>query len=673
MGAIAFEDLSNPAPPDEPVSITDPIDAEPSVKEAYPAAIITIGEDRKDALIAWIEDNILSMESAFADKHKEWAEQEVAYRAKSGAPKSFPFEGANNDIVPLMAMGVDPVFARLDTGIFKNDPVFTVKALKKGYLAYTPSLTRFFNFYQSHKLKLRQVLAPRLLEMVKHGSMVLKTVYDREVYTTKSYDASWKVVDKEVIRFSGPRVLGVNIDRFYFLPGYQDLQACPIVGEKQKVTFGWLKMQEASKKITNVDKLKTAPTHQPTVLEGERETSANHKTITRENETYDIWELWCDYDINGDGIPEKIVVTYHVETKTILQLRYNWYFHQRKPYTLIPYTLTNDSLHGIGLGEMSMMFQNNVTQWHQMATDNAYLANIRMFIAAKDTQIEDKPRLYAGRVLRVNDPSKDLIPFRMGDTYNSTLQERQNILGLAEKRSGISDYLTGRESPIVGSRATATSTLALIDEGTKRVEQVMENVRNGLSEVQENCVYIWMQYGLDDIDDIVFGDDQTAKDVKDFFNALTSDNVAGAIAIDLMATDAKSNRVARQQVQMAIIQVMMTFYEKFVALGTQAIQAQMSMPAVSGLMQEVAESARKLFKELLVQHDIVDPEAYIPELEKYINAAIAGNAGGAGGTPGLPPGNGEQSGLPAVSPAGPGVPGSVPQPPLIPGVSPAGV
>ena len=662
-GPIVFGEDGDFESNEEQVMVTDLPNAEVAVKDPYPKAILNLPKERIKEFEIWARRWIEQLVSDHQSKMKEFAHNEVLYRAKTQGAKSFPFQGACGDVIPLVAMGVDPVHARLDNGIFKADPPFTVRALKKDYNEVAHSVTKFLDFYQRHRLRLRRVVSPRLLELAKHGTMVLKTIYDREKYNVQSYDADWNVVEKEVLRFAGPRVVGLSLGDFMFPAGYEDLQACPIVLERQRVTFGWLKVQEASGKLANVDKVKAETTSERTMLELEQEVAANHADTNKEGDTYYIvLEGWCDYDINGDGLPERIAFTYHYDTGTFLQLRYNWYFHQRKPYTIIPYAITNGSLYGIGIAEMDGVFQDAITQWHQMATDNAYLSNIRMFIAAKDAQIEDKPRLYAGRVFRVNDPSKDLIPFRMGDTYNSTLQERQNLFGLAEKRTGISDYLTGRESPIVGSRATATSTLALIDEGTKRVEQVMENIRAGMAEVMENCIYIWMQYGLDDIDNIVFGDDQIATDVRKFFNTLNQDNVGGAIAIDLTATDAKSNRQAKQQAQMMIIQVMMTFYQKFVELGTSAIQAVQTAPAIAMLMNDVAESARKMFRDLLIQHDVPDIEQYLPELEKYLNAAMApppgvGQGGGPPGSTGAPSGQ-------------PGIPGSTGLPSLPPGVQP---
>jgi hypothetical protein len=320
---------------------------------------------------------------------------------------------------------------------------------------------------------------------------------------------------------------------------------------------------------------------------------------------------------------------------------------------------------------MVLPFQQALTKWHQMATDNAYLANIRMFIVKRNSGIEEVPRLYAGRCFFVDDPKSDFIPFAAGDTYPTTLTERQNLFGMVEKRTGVSDYLTGRESPIIGSRATATSTLALIQEGTKRVEEVLENLRQGFAELIENCVYIWIQYGLEGLDETVFGDDEIGVKLRELFTTvLTEENVNGAIAIDLSATDASGNRQAMQQMQLMIIQTMMQYLEKLLAAGQAALQAQQVQPQLTAMIVDVMKAAREMFKDLLNRYDVRNPEDYLPELEKYLNvasqpagqAAVSANGsggfeatlGGAGGAPGIPGSNRTLPAPQAPSPAAPG-------------------
>lgn len=616
-----------------------------SKENKFPPPILEgVSKEKLDALSIWLEQWIDDLTSDQSDKQRQWSDQEEAYRAMSDySTTGKPFVGASSETIPAIAMAVDPIHARLDTGIFKQDPVFQVKPLKKSFSKYNFALTQWINYYQKNVVKLRRIASPRILELTKLGTCVFKTVYDRQCAKIKTYDpVTWNVVEKEEVRFNGPRTFGISIGDFLFPSLYQDVQDCPIVVERQRTTIDKLKVAEASGKLANVDKIKGQETNYRTQLEDAHEESSSHKSSRRYHEDIEVFEAWFDYDIDGNGLPEHLVATYHKDTRTFLQLRYNWYFHQRKPYTVIPYQLTNDSLYGIGIGEMVKPFQDALTKWHRMASDNAYLANIRMFIVKRESGIEEVPRLYAGRCFFVDDPRSDFIPFSGGDVYPSTLAERQNLFGLAEKRTGVSDYLTGRESPIIGSRATATSTLALIQEGTKRVEEVLENIRNGLAEVVENWIYIWIQYGLGDLDDIVFDDDDTGRLVNEFFKTITAENVNGALAIDLTATDAAGNRQAMQAMQLQIIQVMMQYLEKVLAAGQAMLMAKQANPELATLIIDVTGAARQMFRDLLQKYDITNPDDYLPDLEKYLNggpapqqAGIIGPAGAITGAPQL--------------------------------------
>ncbi len=641
----------------------------PTRKEAYPPAKIQISEEKENELRIWLDTWLQNLVSAQQSKITQWSQEEKDYRAKSAGPQTTPFVGACGDFVPAIAMAVDPIHARLDTGIFKADPMIVLKGIKKDVLKYVPALEQLVEYYQKHRVKFRQVASPRILECTKHGTMVFKTVYDRDTHSIVAYDENWKPKKQSVTRFSGPRTTGVSLNDFFFPPYYQFIQDCPIVAERFRASYEQLRILEASKKIVDCAKVKTQATRELTELETERARSANHEDeLMRTTNMIELFEVWFKYDIDGDGIPESLVATYHYPTRTFLQLRHNWYFHQRFPYTVIPYAITNDSIYGLGICEMVKPFQDMLTKWHRLAQDNAYLANIVMFIARKDAGIEDSPKLFGGRTFFVDDPTKDFKPFRAGDTYNSTLAERQNLFGLAEKRTGVSDYLTGRESPVVGSRATATSTLALIQEGTRRVEEVLENIRSGWAEIVEMWFYIWFQYGLDGLDDMVFKDSETGQLIKDFFENVKVDQVHGAFAIDLTATDASNNRSVQQQVMLSIIQVMMNYLEKLLQAGQSAIEAQQTQPELTALITEVMSVSRKMFRDLLQKYDIRNPDDYLPDLEKFLNANGApyvGNPGLTTGAPGgTPPGGGIPGGggdLPAVPPspsyvAGPEVP-----------------
>ena len=646
--------------------MSDGVVSRPDIAKAYPDPIIALDERKMGEFKSWLDLWLDTLISEQQSKIQQWKNEERAYRALSDGPRRDPYEGACGDVVPAIAMAVDPIQARLSTGIFKSDPVFRLKPLRKSYSSIIGGMERWIEYYQKYKLNFRNIAAPRLFEFAKHGTMVYKTIYDRDTYRIKSYDNNWEVIDKTVTRFSGPRVIGIPLQNFLFPARYQTLQDCPICAERLVVTMSDLLRMQESKKLTNVEALVGQEQLGSNELEMEQQESSNHQESVEQTKHYiELHEVWCDYDIDGDGVPESLVVTYHKPTQTILQLRYNWYFHQRKPYTVIPYTVAAASLYGVGIAEMTLPFQEQLTTWHRIATDNAYLANIRMFITKKENGIENRPKLYSGRVFRVDDPKSDFIPFAAADIYNSTLAERQNLFGLAEKRTGISDYLTGRESPIVGSRATASGTLALIQEGTRRVEEVLENIRHGFAEIMQNCIAIWIQYGVDGLDDLVFGDDELTSQLREFFASVRSENVDGALAIDLTATDAANNKTAQQQMQLAIIQVMMGYLEKLVPLSQAALQAKMVSPELTEMLVEIMNAARAMFRDLLQKYDIRNPDDYLPDLEKYLTATVNDGVQPAGGLEGLLAGVTGASGIPI--PNGPDPRQGRIQPPAPPG------
>lgn len=650
-------------PNEEPPEI-----AKPTEKQFPPPIIDELEQEQYDRCKTWLANRLQELVDSHDEKMREFTLYEEAYKASPARVTSrVPFVGANTDVVPVIAMAVDPVTARLDVGIFKQNPVFAVTPIRKSLVDYRECLEAWTQFNQLHRWKLRQVSAPRLLEFCKMGTMAFKTVYDRVEAPIKTWERTqaskrFRQVKKRLLKFTGARVFGVPLDRLYFPPGYSTVDECPIMAERHTPTYEQLRVAEASGKIVNVDALgKAAQRITKSDIEQQQEISANHEEPLSYKHQYEIFEVWFDYDIDNDGYPESLVAMFELETRTCLQLTYNWYFHQRKPYTVIPYTIQDGTLYGMGLAEMILPFQNAISRWQQMAMNNAYLANIRLYVAKKNSGIEEVPRFYPGRVFFVDDPSKDFKPFAAADIYPSTLTERQNLFGMVEKRTGVSDYLTGRESPIIGSRATATSTIALIQEGTKRVEQTLENIRQGMADIIEKAYCIWCQYGTEDLEDLVFGSEDTAEKIENFFASIDAEHIInGALGVTLKAADAGDNKQARQQMQLAIINLMMGYFEKQLSAAESAVEMlRQGVPEIVPMVSDTLVAARKMFKDLLQTYDIRNPEQYLPELEQYLGTPPGvGGLGGysAGGLPsGAAPGLGGTPGTSGVE----GVPSEV--------------
>lgn len=636
-----------------PPSVSDPDPREPTVENPFPKAMIAVGPVKLAEFTDYVQQWWQNLSASHAPKLSEWAKEEEAYNAAPDPSVWKPFDGASEMVVPLIAMAVDPIQARISLGMFKQDTLMKFKALRQKHAEKIDSLEQFYQFYQKNCLKLRSVYEPRLFEFAKHGTMVFETDYDRETTNVVTYDStnSWKEVKREVTRFAGPRTRGVPLGDFMLPPYYEQLEDTPIHFRKLRFTWDQLKVLESQKRITNLAKIKGQTTNERNELEAETDDSNNHHSAGPMNLYYELWRVVVTYDINGDGVPEKLLGLYHYPTNTFLSLQYNWYHHQQSPYDLAPYSKASGSLYGLGIAKMTKPLQDALSDMERTAQDNAKLANVRMFITSKNSGLENRPKLFTGRVLRLDNPDKDFRSMQVHDIYPSTLTERQNMMGLAEKRNHVSDYLTGRESPLTGGRPTATGTVALISEGTKYVEQVMENVRELQISITSKHFSIWCQYGLDNILEQAFGEDsQITKDVRAFFADLTADNLVGALAIDLAATDSTNNKAVQQQMRMQIMQTLTGYYERFVQAAQLMVQYQAQSPELAAAIRETAEAARHAFRDLLQSFDVRNPDDYLPDLNKILPPPQSpGNVdGGAqGGISQLVASIGARAGLPA--------------------------
>lgn len=645
-----------------------------------PKALLPISEEKRKALVTWLDQWIRDLTAGQQDKLTEWAEFELAYRALPDPQDDKPYRGACKDTIPVIAMAVEPVHARLETGIFKSDPFVVAKPIRKTAKKYSQALEHWFQFYFTKVVPLQKIASPGLLEQCKLGTMVMKVPYEQEHCRAKFYDNAGKVVERNFLKFRGPRPKMVSVKDFLFPAHYQHLQDCPCVFERQRTTIQALRALEYDKWLTNVDEVERfTGAVQSNEVEDARAQSANHDTNQSTMQGADeivVYECWFRYDLDlpadtpqgKSKYPLALVATFHPDSQTLLQLRYNPYYHQRFPYVVTPYTIANGTLYGVGIGEMALTFQRSITALHRNAVDNTYLANCRGFIRKRNSVNAESPiEVYAGFTIWCDDIN-EVKPFNLADVYSSTIQERQNLFGMVEKRTGVSDYMTGRESPALGSRATATSTLALIQEGTRRVEQVIGNERAGFAEVFELCMWCWAQFGLGELDDYLFEGEETGALLNEFFKSVIKpENVGTMFTIDISPSDATTSRQVQQQMQLGLIQMMTSYMQQLLQVGQLAVQAQsQGLPQVRDMVEAIVRSAQVMYRDLLDKFDLPNADQYLPDILQFISALPSGSAGTTG-IPGQLPGVNPMAAPPggAPPPVGPGMGGAAQSQPAV--------
>jgi hypothetical protein len=183
----------------------------------------------------------------------------------------------------------------------------------------------------------------------------------------------------------------------------------------------------------------------------------------------------------------------------------------------------------------------------------------------------------------------------------------------------------------------------------KRIKETIENIRTGYQEVIENCFFIWAQYGTENVEDLVFGQEDTAVKIKEFFTMYSGIDLTGAFAVSLRSTDAGENQVAKQQIQLQLIGLMMNYFQRLLQAGEAALAAmKQGMPEYTMMVQDTMNAARKMFQDLLRDYNVPSPDQYVPDLAKYLAAQTPGVGGPQGGPEGQPQGTGQPPGLDAL-------------------------
>jgi hypothetical protein len=248
----------------------------------------------------------------------------------------------------------------------------------------------------------------------------------------------------------------------------------------------------------------------------------------------------------------------------------------------------------------------------------------------------------------------------MADVYPSMRQLETSCLAYSERRSGVADYQLGRESNVMGNRATATGTLALIQEGNRRFDLNVRDVRDCLGAVGKKLLILNAQFRPSGMAYFVKGQDGEL--VEQVLN-LPDEFLADGIGMELTASTATINREIEKQGLMSMMGTLTQYYQQLIQISSIAMNPQ-TPPPVQQMAIQMADGARYLMSMIVQTYEIRAVDTLLPpsladqlQADTYANAQQPpGPPGGAG-----PNQNGAGMGAPMGAPGG-GAPGLPPPP-----------
>lgn len=563
----------------------------------YPRQLV-LDQDTKERLISYLDEELTNH---YAERHnyiedlKRWQKD---YWSKPRTEKAtFPFSGAANIVIPLSAIAVETIHARFMTTLFGLKQFVSGENVDPSWEPAVRPVERFMDDELLNRMKIRPKMEDLSLEMVKYGTTIGKTGYERIIkYAVRG------VGDEEqefpVVVKHGPTLDCVSGSRFLMPFPNQDPQMSPWVGEEHEKTPYEVKLlcesgyfrPEAWQELEGwVAQQNVGPNPGSGEFRHQQEQLENR--VPHWPKYLYFTEIWLSFDVAKSGNAREIQVFYHKDSRTFLSIRYNWYEDLHRPYRKAVYFPVEHRWNGVGVCKQNEQFQREVTTQHRQRLDNATLANMRMIKIKKLSGYGPGEPVFPGKMWFVDDIA-DIDTFQMGEIYPSAYNNEATTLQYSQQRTGVNDAIMGM--PQAGTPGTATAELSRVQEGNKKFDYSYANFKSLASQLVVDIACEIAQFGPRNVQ--YYNRAQDGNLVQQFFS-LPSEFIRDGLVIKLKAAGQLENKIIDRQNWTQLAPLIQQYYTALIqlAMGSGMVQlipiiTQRGLSAATEAMRQILES-----------------------------------------------------------------------------------
>ena len=580
---------------------------------------VKASEQTKKEIMEWLCTQITTILSDRQELERRW-EKWVKQYEEELTPKSFPWENCANYFMPLTSTAVETVYARQINTIFGVSPIMTVKPKKSIFVIENEQekdvsmeeaikIEQFLQNVAVAEAKWKNKCPEWVLEGDKMGTSFIKPIWHLEEQHYRQKQNKEIIKKKRIISHSILEI--INIEDILFPINAKDIQTCPIVLQRFYPHWIDLVKKQQLKIYENIEKIKehwisnTAEEITGIDIRGTRERVEKlQRTAPDVLKEYKFYECWFDYEING--IIEKLLAVIETQTKTFLRFDYHPFNHERKPFIPFRYMKRTNRVYGIGICQMLESLQDHINTVTNQRVDNATIANVKCF-KAKRTLKKELGKVFPSKIFYMDDPAHDLIEFSLGDIHQSFYQEEMIIKDWAERRTKVTEYVMGKESSLMRSRATATGTLALLQESGQSFALLIQDLREQMAELAYQTLELYQQFrsvGTYNFEYFALPD----VDFREYFN------------IYCTATTLSINKDIERQSSVILLQQLSGIFEKILALMVPIVSQQMP-EELRTYSIKIIQSYYTIARRLLQSFEVIDLANWLPELPDLMTSA----------------------------------------------------
>lgn len=528
--------------------------------------MIKLDEETESRLIQYLQHEIHLSYTERQTVVDDWIDWQKDYWAKpEQKEKNFPFRRAANIVIPVSAIAVEAVYARLLNTLFSVEPFWSIRPRSKDWIEAAPQVEKWLQNEVESALDVYGFCRESLLELVKLGTTVGKSGYRRDVRKAVIQRGENQPEEVNYVEvYNGATLDHVPLANFLLRLHEKNPHDAAWVGEEHTFTWAQIKRMAASGQFNKaaIEKIKaywsqkTGNSESPAQrYEEEMQRLANFEPDW--HQVFNTQEIWMSFDVDKDGYDEEIVVDFHYESGTILSIRYNWYEDLHRPYHICPYIPVEGRWCGIGIGKQSEQFQKLITTLHRQRLDNATLANMAQLAIKKTSGYGPNEPIFPGKIWFLDDVN-DIKEVRLSEVYTSAYNNEEFARVYHEKRTGANEIVLGL--PDQGTPATATSDLTRLAESNKKFDAVLKNVRRWLGALGLDTLANYQQFGDRDRHWIVF--DPVGGAWVEMFLQMPPTLVRFGATVEVTVTDSIVNREVTRQQWMSLFAVLTQHYDK---------------------------------------------------------------------------------------------------------------
>ena len=610
------------------------------------------GKKKQEELVSYIEDQIVISDAERQELLDDLTELNDVYEGRL-KEKTFPWTGASNIQVPLISTHVDATTANLMNSIFQHEPFWMVSALVPGLWPYCKQTEQFMQYVSNHVIHIYDFCQAWFKALVKDGTAVAHVAW-RERYRWRYRKVDDEYTMEPKLIFRGPVVEHVTLEDFHIPSRYTRIQDAPWVGHDFYLSWPEIAGLEMVGEYDNTKDIRHSPDAEPTDQDVSR-AEGSGIDLTTQTDIYKLRQVHLLWDMKDDGKHIPITVIYHPGTGIVMRADYYPYEHCNWNYVAATYVPKEKSFYGIGIPHMLRYLQTGLDDFVNNTIDNSMIANTRFFKAKKHA-VENNQKVYPGAVLWCDDPATDLIVEQLGSTYGDISNYIVTMERWAQNRDAMTENMMGQESSISKTKATATGTLALIQQSTRRLDMTLRDIRNASTEIGYQILELYQQFSPGGIIKYIIPELQAADRMQEFTEQPFVDgsgqplDFRDMMLVELSASRASLNREVEKVNIIQLQQQMMGYYKQLMELGMQLGNPQLP-PQVTALVGAICEASRQFQLRVLETFQVPDAKLMIPNIEEIYGlqanaqqAAVGGNPPGAGipGAPGPAPVGGGQ-------------------------------